>query len=121
MSSLPQTDPQIAELIAQVTHERLKATTSILRNPSRRQGKVYLDFLQNRRGQTLAAPYSVRPRPGAPVSTPLDWSEVNARLDPSKFTLRTIRKRLEKTGDLWKPVLSKGVNIARALKQLETN
>jgi bifunctional non-homologous end joining protein LigD len=58
---------EFAELIAQLTHERLPQTTSVLRLPSKRQGKIYLDFLQNRKGQTLAAPYSARPKPGAPV------------------------------------------------------
>src|SRR6185503_2167771 len=74
---------EFAELIAHMVHERVPKITSILRLPAKRQGKVYLDFLQNRKGQTLAAPYSARPHPGAPVSTPLEWSEVNEKLDPS--------------------------------------
>lgn len=106
------------ELIAHAVHERIPDITSVVRQPKKRQGKVYLDYLQNSRGQTLAAPYSVRPKPGATVSTPLEWSEVTARLDPKKFTIKTIFKRLDSKGDLWSPVLKRGTNIMRALKQL---
>lgn len=61
-----------AQLVATHVNEFLPKTTSILRMLAKRKKKVYLDFLQNRRGQTLAAPYSVRPKPGATVSTPLE-------------------------------------------------
>lgn len=115
-------DYEIAKNFAQVvaTHvnEILPATTSILRMPAKRKKRVYLDFLQNRRGQTLAAPYSVRPRPGATVSTPLLWEEVTARLDVSKFTIRSIFKRLDKLGDIWKPVLGKPANLDKAIKMV---
>ena len=87
---------QFAEIIARLAHEKLPKTTSLERNPAKRKHKVYLDYLQNRHGQTLAAPYSVRPFPGATVSTPLKWSEVKLGLDPSEFTIRTVRKRLDK-------------------------
>ncbi len=107
-----------AQLIAQKVNEALPSTTSVLRMPAKRKKKVYLDFLQNRRGQTLAAPYSVRPKPGATVSTPLKWSEVNAKLDVSKFSIKTIFKRLDKVGDLWKPVIGKSANLDKAIKQL---
>lgn len=107
-----------AQLIAQQINDVLPDTTSILRMPAKRKKKVYLDFLQNRRGQTLAAPYSVRPKPGATVSTPLDWSEVNAKLDVSKFTIKTIFKRLDKVGDLWKPVLGEAANLDKAVKKI---
>jgi bifunctional non-homologous end joining protein LigD len=108
-----------AELIAHLVHEKLPSTTSLVRSPSQRRRKVYLDFLQNNKGQTLAAPYALRPRPGATVSTPLLWKEVNAKLDPTNFTIKTILKRLEKIGDLWKPVIGKGENILKALKKIE--
>ncbi|HET9136211.1 MAG TPA: non-homologous end-joining DNA ligase [Candidatus Kapabacteria bacterium] len=97
--------------IAREVHERIPAFTSIERSPSKRQRKVYLDYLQNSKGQTLAAPYSVRPKPGATVSTPLEWKEVNNKLDPKAFTIHTIFKRLDKKGDLWKEVLGKGNSI----------
>ncbi len=107
-----------AQLVAQKVNEVLPSTTSVLRMPAKRKKKVYLDFLQNRRGQTLAAPYSVRPKPGATVSTPLLWSEVNTKLDVSKFTIKTIFKRLDKVGDLWKPVAGKAANLDKAIKSL---
>ena len=107
-----------AELIATTVNERIPAITSVLRSPAKRQGKVYLDFLQNRRGQTLACPYSARPKPHATVSTPLLWKELNDRLDPVQFTIRTIQKRLDKVGDLWKPVIGKGVNIDKVLHRV---
>jgi bifunctional non-homologous end joining protein LigD len=108
-----------AQLIATEVNERLPKTTSILRIPAKRQGKVYLDFLQNRRGQTLAAPYSTRPKPGATVSTPLDWKEVNDKLDPADFTIRTILKRLHNKGDIWKPVIGKGVDLNVAINKIQ--
>ena len=110
---------KFGQLIAELVNEKLPATTSLIRSPAKRQKKVYIDYLQNSRGQTLASPYSVRPRPGATVSTPLFWKEVNDKLDPGKFTLKTILNRLDKVGDLWKPVLGKGENIKAALKKLK--
>lgn len=103
-----------AKKIAEQVHERLPATTSITRSPDKRQKRVYLDFLQNSRGQTLAAPYCVRPKPGATVSTPLEWSELTPKLDPKDFTIKNILQRLSKKGDLWKPVLSKGIRLPDA-------
>ena len=108
-----------AQLIATRINSLLPEITSIIRQPKLRQKRVYIDYLQNSKGQTLAAPYGVRPRPGATVSTPLDWSEVNAKLDPKAFTIKTIFKRLDKKGDLWKPVIGKGNDLAKALKKLE--
>lgn len=107
------------EIIAVLTHRRLPNTTSIERSTSKRKDKIYIDFLQNRKGQTISAPYSVRPRPYAPVSTPLLWKEVNHKLTPEMFTIKNMEKRLQKTGDLWQPVLKKGIVLSKALKQIE--
>ncbi|HEV3168476.1 MAG TPA: DNA ligase D, partial [Isosphaeraceae bacterium] len=109
---------QFAELIANVVHQSLPRSTSVVRSPAKRQRRVYLDFLQNRRGQTIAAPYCVRPVHGASVSTPLQWREVKAGLDPANFTMSTIRKRTEKLGDLWKPVLEEGIDLEECLSRL---
>lgn len=109
---------QFAQIIATLAHQRLPGSTSLVRSPSLRQGKVYLDYLQNRRGQTLAAAYSARPVAGARVSTPLLWREVNYRLRPDSFTIKTIPSRLEKVGDMWKPVLEHTNDLARALTRL---
>lgn len=108
-----------AHLIAIEVNKRQPELTSLERSPSKRQHKIYLDYLQNSEGQTLAAPYSVRPTQDATVSTPLHWDEVNARLTPQRFTIKNVPQRLEKEGDLWKGVKGKGVDIARILKNME--
>ncbi len=109
---------QFAEIVANLVHRALPDSTSVVRRPALRQRRVYLDFLQNRRGQTLAAPYCVRPAPGAPVSTPLEWREVKAGLDPATFTIRTVPKRVARVGDLWAPVLGPGIDLADCLDRL---
>jgi len=108
-----------AELVARLVHDRAPEITSIERSPSKRQGKVYLDYLQNRHGQTLASAYSVRPKPGATVSTPLHWDEVISGLNPTQFTIHNAPARFRDAGDLWKPVLGPGADIAAVLKHLE--
>lgn len=110
---------QFTELLMRLVHTELPDITSLERSPSKREGQIYLDFLQNRKGQTMAAPYSLRPVPGATVSTPLTWDEVNAELDPREFTMRTIFDRIDDIGDLWKPVLGKGIDLKKVLKKLE--
>jgi bifunctional non-homologous end joining protein LigD len=110
-----------AHLIVQMVNTAMPDITSILRNPAKRQKRVYLDYLQNRRGQTLAAPYAVRPKRGATVSTPLKWEEVKPGLHPNQFTFNNIHKRLDKVGDLWQPVLEKSIDMAKVLKNIEKN
>lgn len=107
------------QLMAHLGHRRLPRVTSVERSPSKRQKRVYLDYLQNNFGQTVAAPYSVRPKPGATVSTPLKWSEVESGLTPSQFTIENTKERLEKVGDLFKPVLGQGIDLEATLKKLE--
>jgi bifunctional non-homologous end joining protein LigD len=109
---------QFAEIIVNLVNEKSGGFTSVERLPEKRKGKVYLDFLQNRIGQTLASAYSVRPKPNATVSTPLNWEEVNKSLSPDNFTIKNIFKRLAKNGDLWTPVLKKGINLSKALEKL---
>ncbi len=107
------------QIFALKINSRLPDTTSIDRAVSKRKDKIYIDYLQNSKGQTVAAPYSVRPRPLATVSTPLEWNEVKENLLPSDFTIFNIAKRLNKKGDLWKGVLGPSVNMLKALKKLE--
>jgi bifunctional non-homologous end joining protein LigD len=107
-----------ADFIAELTHELVPGFTTTERMLNRRGDKLYIDYLQNRRGQTLAAPYSVRPRPGATVSTPLRWSEVKPGMHFGDFTIKTILKRLEKTGDLFSGVLGTGIDMGKALELL---
>ena len=108
-----------AHLLALEINKRQPKLTSVERMPAKRPHRIYLDFLQNREGQTLAAPYSVRPTPDATVSTPLHWDEVTPKLKPTDFTIENMEKRLKKVGDLWKPVLEKGVDLNKLLKDLE--
>ncbi|RYY87732.1 MAG: DNA ligase D [Chitinophagaceae bacterium] len=110
---------QLAELIARLAHAELPKTTSIERDPQKRQDRIYLDFLQNRPILTIAAPYSVRPRPGATVSTPLHWTEVKKGLKPGLFTMKNIPARLRVEGDLFEGVLGRGIDLNHALHQLE--
>lgn len=107
-----------ANLIAKKVNERLPEITSLIRQPAKRKKKVYLDYLQNSRGQTLASPYSIRPRKFGTVSTPLDWKEVNSKLHPTNFTVKNTLKRLDKKGDLWKPVIGKGTDLKKVLKNI---
>ncbi len=109
---------QLAQLIVTLAHHEMPGFTSLERSPSKRPNKIYLDFLQNRQGQTIAAPYSVRPKPGATVATPLHWEEVKKGLLPSDFHLGNILDRLENEGDIFGGVLGKGVNMAQLLKRL---
>ena len=74
----------------------LRRLATITRHVTRRGDKVYLDYLQNRHGQLIVAPFIVRPLPGATVSMPLVWEEVDFSLDPRAFTIRTAIDRMEK-------------------------
>ena len=109
---------QLAELVVTIVHDEIPAYTSLERNPKKRQRKIYLDYLQNRTIQTLAAPYSLRPKEKATVSTPLDWAEVKKGLSPGNFTIDNIFDRLKETGDLFKPVLGKGIDLQKSLKKI---
>jgi bifunctional non-homologous end joining protein LigD len=107
-----------AEIVAQLAADKLPRTTTLERSLSKRGDRVYLDYLQNSRGQTLASAYSLRPVQGATVSTPLTWKEVKPGLRPSAFTITTIAKRVAKTGDLFTGVLKEKTNLNTCLKKL---
>jgi bifunctional non-homologous end joining protein LigD len=94
----------LGELLARVVLRELSDIATITRQVTRRGDKVYLDYLQNRHGQTIVAPFSVRPLPGATVSMPLRWEEVNDSLDPRRYTIRNAIKRMETMGE--DPVLA---------------
>jgi bifunctional non-homologous end joining protein LigD len=108
-----------ARLIATQVHNELKALTSIERMTRNRMGKIYVDFLQNRPKATLAAPYSVRPKPKATVSMPLHWDEVKKGLIMTRFTIQNAIERIRSEGDIFKAVLGKGIDIAKALATLD--
>jgi bifunctional non-homologous end joining protein LigD len=106
-----------AEIVAGAiarTHPKL-ATTEW--SKAKRRG-VLIDANQNGEGKTIASVYSVRPRPGAPVSTPLAWDEVDDRLDPSVFTMEAVLGRVARLGDLYEPVLTTRQSLAQALKRV---
>lgn len=106
-----------AHLIATEVQSRLPKITTLERRISKRNYKIYIDYLQNRKGQTIAAPYCVRPKPGATVSTPLLWEEVNNDLNPQAFTIKTVVKRFAEKGDLWKGVLENTTDIEAIIEQ----
>ncbi|MEE9208116.1 MAG: DNA ligase D [Gemmatimonadota bacterium] len=109
----------LGELIARVALQEVEDIATITRNPAKREGRVYIDYLQNRRGQLLAAPFSVRPVPGALVSTPLRWREVTAGLDMRRFTIRTVPKRLSRMIDEpMLPVLNLRPDLPAVLSRL---
>jgi len=108
----------LAEMIVHLVHEQIPSFTSLERTPAKRKKKIYLDYLQNRTIQTIAAPYSLRPKPGATVSTPLHWDELKKTLTPAQFTIKNILSRLKKESDLFKPVLGKGIDLEEKLKKL---
>ena len=108
-----------ARLLAVMGVEAEPEISTIARPLRSRGGKVYIDFGQNGRGQTVVAPFSARPLPGAPVSCPLRWDEVTARLDPARFTIKTAPARFEKLGDPLAPVLKGRIDVAAALRKLE--
>lgn len=84
-----------------------KLLTAEYRVANRPRGRVLVDYNQNAWGRTLASIYSVRPRPRAPVSTPVTWREVAAGVRIDDFRLDNVRQRIAKRGDLWKPLLSR--------------
>ena len=108
-----------ARLLATMGVEAEPAISTIARPLHARGGKVYIDFGQNGRGQTVVAPFSARPLPGAPVSCPLRWEEVTAKLDPARFTIKTAPARVAKLGDPLAPVLRGRIDLAAALQKLE--
>ncbi len=110
---------EFARVIAKLVNAKIPALTSIERTVKNRRGKIYIDFLQNRPQATVAAPYSIRPKPGATVSMPIEWTDVKKGLKMSDFTIHNVLSILKKTGDIFKPVLGKGINLNSIIKQLE--
>lgn len=104
--------------IATQVHAALPAFTSIERMTQKRRGKIYVDYLQNRPKATLAAPYSLRPKPGATVSMPLHWEEVKKGLKMKDFNITNAVARVNEMGDIFKPVLGKGIDMKKILRAM---
>jgi len=109
-----------ARLIVNIVHQQIPEYTSLERMIAKRKGKMYLDFLQNRPGATIAGPYSLRPKPGATVSMPLHWSEVKPGLKMKDFTIFNAIDRVKKEGDLFKGVLGDGIDLSATIKKAKT-
>jgi len=109
---------EFARSIVTKVQSEIPKFTSIERPTANRKGKIYLDFLQNRPQATLAAPYSVRPKPGATVSMPLHWEELKKGVKMQDFTMRNAIARIKGEGDIFKPVLGKGIDMKKASKAL---
>ncbi|MCZ6714740.1 MAG: DNA ligase D [Deltaproteobacteria bacterium] len=105
----------LGEVLARAVCAELPEIATIARPRAARGGKVYVDYLQNGRGKLIAAPFSVRPRPHAPVSTPLSWSQVSVRLDPARWTIKTALPRIKRSGDPLSAVLGEPVNVEALL------
>jgi bifunctional non-homologous end joining protein LigD len=110
----------IGELLARLVIKELGKVATIIRTINKRGDKVYIDYLQNRHGQLIVAPFSVRPLPGATVSMPLTWDEVNDDLDPKNYTIKNALDRMEKMGeDPVLPVLTEKPKLAKTLARLD--
>ena len=109
-----------AEAVARIVVQRIPESATVERVVRRRKPhEVYVDYLQNIKGKTVASVYSPRPRPGAPVSTPLKWEEFKRPIDTNAYTIKTIFKRLVKFGDLFEKALSDRQDISAFLESLK--
>ncbi|HWP98415.1 MAG TPA: non-homologous end-joining DNA ligase [Syntrophomonadaceae bacterium] len=106
-----------AQPVAALVCKLLPHLATIERKVDKRGALIYVDFLQNARGQTLCAPYSLRPRPGAPASCPLHWDELND-IHPSQFNLKTLPPRVQGLGDLFALVQEDKQDLSQAMQQL---
>ncbi|WP_430826990.1 DNA ligase D [Chryseobacterium indologenes] len=109
-----------AHILMKQVNERLPKITTLERSLQKRDSnKIYLDYLQNRTGQTLASAYSLRPKEGASVSMPLDWEELKPGIRPADYNIHNSLERIKAKGDLFKPVLGKGIDMMKALELLQ--
>jgi bifunctional non-homologous end joining protein LigD len=108
-----------AKIIVTLVHKQIPEYTSLERMVKNRDGKMYLDFLQNRPDATIAGVYSLRPKAGATVSMPLLWEEVKAGLTMRDFTIHNSIQRLKETGDLFKGVLGQGIDLETTIRNAQ--
>lgn len=107
-----------SHIISEAVHKALPKITSLERMPNKRIGKVYLDFLQNGKGKTMACAYSLRPREGATASAPLDWSELDSKFDLKNYNIKTLPKRVKEKGDLWANFFNDAIDLKTILDKL---
>jgi bifunctional non-homologous end joining protein LigD len=109
----------LGQLLARVAVAERTDIATLTRNPARRAGKVYIDYVQNGHGRLLAAPFTVRPLSGAPVSAPLRWHEVNGRLRIESHTVKSMPRRMRRLKkDPLRPVLDLEPDLLGALERL---
>jgi bifunctional non-homologous end joining protein LigD len=109
----------LGQLIANLIAQEHTDIATVTRNPARRDGKVYVDYVQNGHGRLLVSPFSVRPKPGAPVSTPLTWREVNNKLTIEQHNIRTVPQRLARQKkDPMAGVLEEAPDLVPVLEKL---
>jgi bifunctional non-homologous end joining protein LigD len=109
-----------SELVAEIVVQRIPKIATINRNPRSREGRVYIDYLQLGHGKTIAAPFSVRPLDGAPVSAPMKWTELKPTLDPSIYNIKTIAPRMTRLKrDPFLDAIEKHAELESALAKLE--
>lgn len=95
------------KIIAETVQSLLSKITTVERLVSKRGNKIYIDYLQNGKGKTIAFQYSARPLPGAPVSCPLYWSEVaSGEINPAQFNISNMKDRIRRNGDIFKEILT---------------
>jgi bifunctional non-homologous end joining protein LigD len=111
---------EFARKLAKLIHGQLPDFTSIERKVSDRDGKMYIDFLQNRPQATVAGPYSLRPKKGATVSMPLQWDEIKLGLTIQSFTIFNAVDRIKEQSDLFTGVLGDGIDLEKALQKLQS-
>ncbi len=110
---------QFARDVAAALAARDPKRLTIAQRKDKRRGRLYVDVMRNAYAQTAVPPYAVRARPGATVATPLDWREVADRsLRPSRFTIETILRRIERQGDPWEGLRRQGRSLSRARNRL---
>mgnify|MGYP000610055433 CR=1 FL=1 len=100
-----------AKLFCQVIERTFPDITTTERSVSKREGKMYLDYMQNVKGKTIVAPYSPRPKKGAPVSCPITWTELEQGVTADMFTIKNMPERVKEKGDIFEGVLTVKQNI----------
>jgi bifunctional non-homologous end joining protein LigD len=110
---------EFGRVLAKLIHGQLPDYTSIERKVADRNGKMYIDFLQNRPQATVAGPYSLRPKPFAPVSMPLHWEEVKKGLQIKDFNIANAMSRIKEQGDIFTGVLGEGIDLEKTITKVE--
>lgn len=108
------------KLICMYIQEQLPKLTTLERSLKKRGPKIYLDYLQNRKGQTIVAPYSVRPKMGATISAPVTWKELEKGFEIADFHIKNMPHRIKKKGDLFNGLLDAKFDMGKALVKLES-